>query len=72
MSPHCHHKDMSVQYSFSSIVVQNLPIEQTAAKFPAMSKDLSGTASYVYQNPKHMPDKKGRKQAIRGGKRNDV
>lgn len=57
MSPHCHHDYKSVQYSFSSVVAQNLLIEQIAAKFPAMSRDLSGAASYVYQNPKHMPDK---------------
>lgn len=56
MSPHCHHEDRSVQYSFSSIVAQNQLIEQIPAKFPAMSKDLNGLASYVYQNPKHMPD----------------
>jgi hypothetical protein len=57
MSPHCHHDDKSVQYSFSSVVAQNLLIKQIAAKFLAMSRDLSGAASYVYQNPKHMPVK---------------
>jgi len=56
MSPHCHHDDKFVQYSFSSVVARNLLIEQIAAKFPAMSRDLSGAASYVYQNPKHTPD----------------
>jgi hypothetical protein len=56
MSPHCHRDDKSVQYSFSSVVARILLIEQIAAKLPAMSRDLSGAASYVYQNPKHMPD----------------
>lgn len=56
MSPHCHLDDKFVQYSFSSVVARNLLIEQIAAKFPAMSRDLSGAASYVYQNPKHTPD----------------
>lgn len=56
MSPPCPREDMSVQHSFSSVVAQNLLIKQIAAKSLAMSRDLSGAASYIYQNPKHMPD----------------
>lgn len=37
-------------------------IKQIAAKFLAMSKDLSSAASYIYQNPKHMPDTESKKE----------
>jgi hypothetical protein len=47
---------MPAQHSFSSVVVQNLQKDRIAAIFQAKLMDLSAAASYVYQNPMHMPD----------------
>lgn len=48
---------MTAQFFFSSVVGQNLQKVQIAAISQAMSMHLSGAASYVDQNPMHMPDK---------------
>ena len=54
--PHYHHGDMHAHHSFSSVVAQNLQKDRIAAIFQAKLMDLSAAASYVNQNPMHMPD----------------
>jgi hypothetical protein len=54
--PHYHLGDKPDQHSFSSFVAQNLQKDRIAAIFQAKLMDLSAAASYVYQNPMHMPD----------------
>lgn len=54
--PHYHLGDKPDQHSFSSFVAQNLQKDRIAAIFQAKLMDLSAAASYIYQNPMHMPD----------------
>lgn len=53
---------MTVQWSLSSIVAQILQIVQIGVISLAKSMGLSGFASCVCQNPKDMPDKKGKQK----------
>lgn len=53
--PHFHHEDMLVQHFSFSILDQNLQLKQIAAESQAMSMDLTASANFVYQIPKHKP-----------------
>ena len=63
---------MPVQLFFFSAAAQIQQTEQIAAKFQAMLTYLSGAASCVYQNPKHMPKYRMQHRKGRGENLSDV